>query len=332
MASITTRKDGSRLISFVDTAKKRKHVTLGRVPKWYAESLKPKIEDLCSARILGHSPHDDTTRWLRDQSDEMYNKLAQVGLVEPRQNVTLKEWIDVFLLDRDGELKPARIRKLKQTAAKLLMSVDGSLPLRTINHVHAVDFRQALKDQNLSEAMIKTHSGNAKTILNMAVHRKLIAENPFAALKSGPTASNYTRYITPKEIDRVIDACPNAEWKLLFGLARYAGLRVPSESHLLTWQDVSFDQCRLTVHSPKTERHKGHEKRIVPITPKLMELLLERYSECSAGEKPVEHINGKGAVIRQVRRIWAQAGVEPWKRLWQTLRQSCEKHWAENFP
>ncbi len=27
-----------------------------------------------------------------------------------------------------------------------------------------------------------------------------------------------------------------------------------------------------------------------------------------------------------------QAGVEPWKRLWQTLRSSCEKQWAMTLP
>jgi len=37
-------------------------------------------------------------------------------------------------------------------------------------------------------------------------------------------------------------------------------------------------------------------------------------------------------VIRRVRRIWAAAGVEPWARLWQTLRSSCVKEWAMTFP
>ena len=42
--------------------------------------------------------------------------------------------------------------------------------------------------------------------------------------------------------------------------------------------------------------------------------------------------NGKGALIRKVRDLWKRAGVEPWMRLWQTLRQSCEKEWAMTFP
>ncbi len=47
---------------------------------------------------------------------------------------------------------------------------------------------------------------------------------------------------------------------------------------------------------------------------------------------PLVTIGGKGPVIRRVRRIWARAGVEPWARLWQTLRSSCEKEWAMTFP
>ena len=91
-------------------------------------------------------------------------------------------------------------------------------------------------------------------MLAEALRRKVIDDNPFGSLKSGPTPSRYSRYVTPGEIERVIDACPDAEWRLLFGLARYAGLRIPSESHGLTWSDVDFDRGRLTVRSPKTER------------------------------------------------------------------------------
>jgi len=85
-----------------------------------------------------------------------------------------------------------------------------------------------------------------------------------------------TRCVTPEEIERVIDACPDSEWRLLSGLARF--------------------------------------------------------DDCSEGEERLITIGGKGAVIRLVRRIWARAGVEPWSRLWQTLRSSCEKEWAMTFP
>lgn len=95
---------------------------------------------------------------------------------------------------------------------------------------------------------------------------------------------------------------------------------------------MDFDRGRVTVRSPKTERYEGHERRVVPITPRLMELLQARFDGCREGEDRLVTINGKGALIRPVRRIWARAGVEPWQRLWQTLRSSCEKEWAMTFP
>ena len=332
MASLTTRQSGSRFISFIDGNGRAQTITLGKVAKRYAETVKVKVEDLASAVANCHAPRDDTTRWVAGIDDRLHDKLARVGLVQPRVKVTVKGWLEQYLAERDDDLKPESLRKLKQTKTKLLAFFDGDKELRKLTLQDATDWRRFLKGLKLSEAVVKTHSGNAKTMFTEAVRRKMILDNPFALLKSGPTPSKYSRYITPDEIDRMIDACPNAEWRLLLGVARYAGLRIPSESHLLTWTDVDFERARLTVHSPKTEHHEGHEQRIIPITPKLMKLLHDRFAEADEGQQRLVTISGKGAVVRQVRTIWKRAGVEPWKRLWQTLRQSCEKEWAMTFP
>ncbi len=119
---------------------------------------------------------------------------------------------------------------------------------------------------------------------------------------------------------------------MLFGLARLAGLRVPSESNQVTWSDIDWARARITVRSPKTERHRGHEQRIVPITPKLMVILQDAFDAAEPGQDRLVTIRGKGAVQRRVQAIRERAGVEPWSRLWQTLRSSCEKQWAGRFP
>jgi len=332
MASITTRKNGSRFINFKDGEGKRQTITLGKISKRFAQAFRVKVEDLVSAAISGHAPSDETSLWLRDLSDDWVTKLARVGLASPRASETLGYWLKRYLDDRKEEIKPTSHRKLEQTKKKLLGFFGSRTPLRKITPDQAAAWRVSLRDQKLSEAGIKTHSGNAKTMMQEAVKRKLIGENPFKHLKSGPTPSKYNRYITADEIQRVIDACPDAEWKLLFGLARYAGLRVPSESHGLTWNDVDWEHSRLTVRSPKTEHHAGHEQRVVPITPNLMELLQERFDDCEEGEEHLVAIRGQGCIAKQVRAICARAGVEQWKRLWQTLRGSCEKEWAMTLP
>ncbi len=332
MASVTTRQNGSRFITFRDASGAARHITLGQVAKRYADAVKVRVEDLASAALHGHSPTDDTSRWLANLEDRLYSKLAAVGLVPERQISTIGSLLNSYITEREGELKPESIRKLRQTETKVLEYFDKDRPVRQIPVEEAIAWRRSLKDLGLSEAAIRTHSGNVKTMLAEAKRRKAIDANPFDTLRSGSTPSKYTRYITPDEIDRVIAACPDSEWRLAFGLARYAGLRIPSESHGLTWADVDFERGRLTVRSPKTERWEGHDQRVVPITPKLMALLQERFEAMPEGESRLVTIGGKGAVIRRVRRIWAAAGVEPWARLWQTLRSSCEKEWAMTFP
>lgn len=338
MASLTKRKNGSRFITFIDGQGRPQTITLGKGTgdekrdNRYALTFKGHVEDLLSAMLYHHAPPAAAVQWLDARDDRTYDKFVRVGLAQPRVRMTLKDWLEQFVADRKGDLKHESIRKLEQTKAKLLAHFNAGIDLRRITVQDAADWRQSLKNSGLSDASVKTHSGNAKTMIGEAVRRKLIEDNPFAFLKSGATPSKYSRYVTPDEISRIIDACPNAEWRLLFGLARYAGLRIPSESHLLTWSDVDFENARLTVHSPKTEHHDGHDQRIVPIMPKLMELLQDRFDEADEGQECLVTISGKGAVIRRVRSIWKRAGVEPWKRLWQTLRQSCEKEWAMTIP
>ena len=331
MASIIDDGGGLKRIQFIDRDGNRKTLRLGKATARQSESFKVRLEQLVSAHLYGHPPDDATVKWLGEQSDKVHKRLANTGIVAHRGSTALGAWLDKYLANR-VDLKPGSRRKLEQTKAKLIAFFGEAVSLRGITPDQAADWRQGLVTSGLSDAAVKIHAGNAKTFLNEAVRRELLTRNPFAHLASGSTASECDRYVTPEEAEKVIEAMPTTEWKLLFGLARYAGLRIPSESHLLTWADVDFERGRLNVQSPKTERHKGKERRTVPITPKLAKLLQDRFAEAAEGDEHLITIKGKGAVIRAMRRFCKAAGVEAWPRLWQTLRSSCEIEWAATFP
>jgi integrase len=204
--------------------------------------------------------------------------------------------------------------------------------LYSISPDDASCWRDRLSKEGLKDASVKTHIGNAKTIFAEAVRREVIAKSPFEHLKGGVTPTRNSRYVTPEEMERVLQACPDSEWRLLFGLARYAGLRTPSETHLITVADVDFDGAKLRVRSPKTERYDGHEQRIVPICPRLMSLIRERFEAMAEGEAYLVTIKGAGGRRRRVLAILAAAKVSPWDDTWQTLRRSCEIEWAQSYP
>ena len=115
----------------------------------------------------------------------------------------------------------------------------------------------------------------AKQFLADAVDRELIVRNPFGTLEGLTVGANESRdyFVTRDETAALIKACPDWQWKLLFALSRYGGLRCPSEHLGLTWGDVEFERAIIVVRSPKTAYHEGKDQRIVPLFPELLPYL-----------------------------------------------------------
>jgi integrase len=82
------------------------------------------------------------------------------------------------------------------------------------------------------------------------------------------------RFVEPSELAKFVSSsqkggAPNARWRGIIALARYGGLRIPSELTRLTWRDIDFDSGRIRIHAPKKENHKGWGIRYCPLFPEL---------------------------------------------------------------
>jgi len=329
MASITSDKNDYRRILFAGADGTRKSIHIGKVSMRQAERIREKIESIVRSR--GASPDSETHRWLEAQSDAFFRKLESVDLVKPRHGIRFGDWIDRYISDRTADIKPSTLSKLKRTKLFLLESFPASTDIRQIDPSSAAEWRALLLKKGLSEATIRMYIRHAKAIFSEAVKRELITRNPLGHLTSAAIASDNARYVTPEETAKLIDAAPDTQWKLLIGLARLAGLRIPSESHSLEWADVDFERSRMSVQSIKTERYAGHDRRTVPITPDLAKLLAAAFVEAEPGNSRVITIS-RHNLRRSVQAIARRAGIENWKDTFQTLRRSCEKQWAMLYP
>jgi integrase len=102
-----------------------------------------------------------------------------------------------------------------------------------------------------------------------------------------------------EETEKVLAVCPDMQWRLLFALSRYAGLRCPSEHRVPKWSDVDWEKNRIGVQSRKTEHHPGGESRWVPLFPELQDRL-ETVAE--AIPKPACHPrNGTSRTVARAR-------------------------------
>ena len=74
-------------------------------------------------------------------------------------------------------------------------------------------------------------------------------------------------------------------WRIIIVLARYGGLRCPSEVLSLEWRQVDWERNRVTVPSPKTDRYEGKESRTIPLFPELRTYLEDETGEIG-GQRP----------------------------------------------
>ena len=178
--------------------------------------------------------------------------------------------------------------------------------------------------------------GTSKQFFRAAQRRKLISENPFGDMKGISTQRNRERYrfISRSESSKVLAACPDAQWRLLFALSRYGGLRCPSEHLGLRWADVDWERGRMMIRSPKPEHHEGKANRIVPIFPELRPYLEQVFDEAEPGTFwVITRYRDRNANLRtQLERIIARAGLQPWPKLFQNLRSTRQTELAEQFP
>lgn len=119
--------------------------------------------------------------------------------------------------------------------------------------------------------------------------------------------------------------------RALFSLGRLAGLRVPSETHILTWADIDWERGRLSVYAPKTERYPQHRRRERPMVSALQAVLAEALDAASEGQERVV-VRSRNNMHRDLAIIIRRAGVESFPRVWQTLRPSCATKWSLKFP
>ena len=125
-------------------------------------------------------------------------------------------------------------------------------------------------------------------------------------------------YVTREMAEKVLQACPDAEWRLLFALARIGGFRCPSEHLSLKLDDVDWSAKRIYIDSPKTG------PRVLPLFADLHPYLDEVWQMAKPGEKYfiTRYRSTKQNLRTQLQRIIKRANLTSWPKLWQNLRAS----------
>lgn len=252
MASVIRDANGLRRVQFVDQNRSPRTLRLGRMDARQAETVRLRIERLLEARITG-AMDPETARWVAGLDEKFHDRLLRLGLVSPRAKarvVTLGEMLTGFFA---GVAVKRTTRTRMEQARRLLLEIwTEGREVAGITEDDALAWRARLVEDGYATATVSRTVLYARQMFRWAVRRGIIPSNPFAEVKAGSQVNKARQVFIDREtIAKVIDAAPDAEWRLLIALSRFGGLRVPSEALTLRWSDVDWANSRLTIRSSR---------------------------------------------------------------------------------
>lgn len=329
MASIVCYKNGLKRIEFTLTPNGRPVVVrLGRINANAARTWRDKINAILADKAALRSHDPETAKWLGELEERMLGRLRAAGLAEGVgvAATTLGEFLERCEAAMPGK---ASTKTFYSHTRRNLREHFGAGKLLSEIRTEAADGWRAwlIANENLSPATVARRVIAARTMWRKAIRWKLTRENPFDGIKGGNQENDSRKHFVSREdIAQVSEQAPDAEWRLIIALARFGGLRCPSELFALKWGHIDWDGGRFIVHASKTEHHQGKGTRVVPIFAELLPLLREVYDQAEEGTLYVVHKHRLGSknLRKQLERFIERAGMTPWPRLFQNLRASRE--------
>ena len=346
MASISNAPNGQKIIQFVSPDGTRKSIRIGKVDQRGAETVARHVESLLSQKICGQPMTRETAVWLSGLGQKLKIKLAKAGLIEsdlpePPKKSLLGEFLKAYILSRP-DVKPATLEVWQQPCRNLVEFFGIDKPLLSITQGDADDFKSWLLTQQLAPTTVAKRLSFVRTFFHTARKHKLIQENPFLEVRMmSPDSSKRQSFIGRDVMEKLL-AVADPAWRTILALARYAGMRTPSETLSLEWRHIDWNKGRITVPSCKTSRY-GKGTRDIPLFESLRPFLEEAMELANPGQiyvvqgsflNSAQGQNGwKNCNLRTgFKRLIKRAGLEFWPRLFHNLRSSCETELLEKFP
>ena len=340
MAWIENDDQGFR-IRFRGADNVRKTIRLTKIPMKKVREIAGHIDTIVNQKKTGLDMPELTSLWLLKIGDDLHAKFAQAGLVEPRVFSTIADFVAGYIREADVA---AGTKMNYETVERNLVDYFGKeRTLKSVEKEDALAFRKWLQDhEELAENTVRRRCGRARQFFKAAIEKKMITKNPFAGMSvtvGGNTEA--LRFVTEDEAQKILKACPDLQWRVIFSLCRYGALRCPSEVLALTWENVLWASNSILVISPKTKRYRDKASRMLPMFPQLRSVLDEAYGEAfdSLGD---EKAVVKGPVVTRYRdtsqnlrttfdKIVTRAGILPWKKPFQSLRSTRETELSGEF-
>lgn len=328
MVTIYKHKRGGWYLELRPVTGQRRYIYLRKVSRVHAEKIKTNIERILQAdRFNLHDP--EMVAWVQGLDEKLRDKLRAAGVPigGPVKTWKVCEWIQHVTDTYPG--KP-RTKKGVETARKHWDGYLGHMLLKDVTTGHV---REAIESIRMTAK--PSHASRlcerGKMFFQRAVEFELIKANPFTGLDFGGKTPDQSRrsLVSAEVVYAVIEAAPNQHARTLIALARFAGLRVPTDAINLRWSDIDWQQERLRIpDDSKTGR------RVLPLfAPAIKEL--QSLSELADDGDEFIFTRARASAATTWRN-WLISAIThshqtPWPKLWHNLRASLRSELKGKF-
>lgn len=308
-------------------------VNLGKqVNKKQKQSFLTHLNRLIGAKMSGTKADKSDVEWLASLPDAVHSQLYEKGLCDARiKPVVFADYLDNYFKNR-ASITQAAVSTTERwrTACSHARKFFGSKTLQQVSREDAQNFRASLLRRNgqlpnstMSEATVRKTCSIVSGAVVEAVKRGLVSFNPFADVpKSNMASPDSELVVSADDVLAVIAFAEDHEDKMLLGLARFAGLRIPSEIQELCWGHLNLKDNLLEVYAKKTQRY-GKTRRVIPVHPCLRDILNACKPVGAADDDYVlPYLRTYSALGVRFRRLCQAAGVKQWNKCFTSLRKS----------
>ncbi len=355
MASVTTRPNGHRWVTFKGPNGKRQTLRLGAASEQQANNVKDRVERLLICCKIGEPPSAALIEWLSDLPDNHHDTLANCGATTPRGARTVGD-LTTWFRERykmhvlKGRRKQSTLKNVVRVIDVMDRFFGRDRKLRTFrsyldtpdeSETDGEKFRSWLLTDGKAcgGPLAPTTASNlccrARYVFQKAVDRGWMKANPLGEERNWVTTNpDRDAYITAEQFEQVMKES-GTEAQLFFSLIRYGGLRGVSEIEAIELSWIDWLHRTLFVKAPKTAHHgDGHQSRFIPLNNALFKLLLAASENAPAGERflfgdlRVTNASWDSRLEAACRR----AQVIMWPKPKINLRASCEFDWLREHP
>lgn len=330
-------------IQYVDLEGKRQTLRLGKCSKSSAEIVRHRLGLLIAARRLSVAVDADTLSWLNSVGEPLRSRLARTGLTGldvavKRDRGLVADFLRDYVSKRKEVVKPGTVIMWNTAIRDFCRTLPDKLTLSQLDATHGMAWLDSMRSSGLSSTTQHQRMTVVRQMIDYAVAGKRIASNPLSSIKIQKTKSIANVEVPRETIDTLLPQL-TLTWQAIVVLARYGGLRCPSEVLSLRWEHVDMRNRVMMVPEPKNERQPGRGVRKCPLFPEIFEVFMriKRTSEyvVDIGDD-IRHAakrhGWRDSHLRtELRKLLIGLGITPWPRLFHSMRASRQTELEREF-